>query len=157
MSRTSQDWVGPEAGRYPTLASAIYLGQAEFLRHALDVYQAAKRDLLPEPGEPWLDAEGWPWATAQEFYNCLQLRFGERLRRRAQLTGHLVEFEVEDDDDSQDDAGDNNSREAARSAVSMGHGCPAPSLPVGPGLVPPQGVKTPLMQTAVVSATEAES
>lgn len=149
MSRTAQNWIGPASGRYPTLASAIYLGQEEFLRHALDVYQAAKRDVLPEPGESWLDAEGWPWATAQEFYDSLLLRFGERLRRRAQLTGHLVESQA------QDDAGDNNCPEpgAGRSPADKGHGWPA-SPAGGPGCEPRQDVTCPVTSTPVISPSE---
>ena len=150
MSQTSQDWLGSYEGHYPTMASAVYLAPDEFLRHALDAYNLARRDLLPENGQRWLDPEtNGSWSTAQGFYQGVMQRLGERLRRRALLTGHLVQSQIEDD------ASDNNAQTQGdgRSPSDMGHGWPAPAAG-GPGRAIGHGVNGPPTSTAVISPSE---
>ena len=126
MSQTCEKWKGAYEGHYPTMASAVFLTPAEFLGHAMDAYNAAKRNLLPDPGSPWLDSCG-SWSTAQGFYESLTARLAERLRRRALLTGHLVEVQIEDD------ASDNKDLGAGRSPADVGHGWPVVALAAGCG------------------------
>ena len=153
MSRTYATWLGSYNGHYPTLASAVYLTQEEFLRHALDAYNLARRDLLPESGQRWLDPEtDGSWSTAQGFYEGMVHHIQERLRRRAALTGHLAEVPFEEE---QEEAGDINCQDlgAGRSPADKGQGRPA-LLTGGPGIPVSQDVQAPFTKTAVISTQE---
>lgn len=149
MSRLAQDWQGAYAGHYPTMKSAMYVSREEFLAHALDVYKLATKDLCPPDREPWMQGDG-SWSTAEGFCESLMFRMGERLRRRAVLTGHLLETPWPD---SQDDT-DTDCSPGRSLGQTMGHGCPA--LPAGgPGCETDQGVQGPCTPTAVTSSVEA--
>ena len=126
MSLTAQelsrdyDWLPCDAGNYPTLKAALFVGADRFLRLALSAYYAAVKDMRPPDGEQWL-TDDWPYSTAQDFFEGLEHHLGERLRQVAIETGHRVP------------SGCRGGAPAIK-----GHGCPAFAPAVGPAPMPSQ-------------------
>jgi len=126
MTRRLLDWQPASPSRYPCLASALFLSEKEFLAQALAAYNAASRDLVPPPGERWLDRHNGPYSNAEGFYDSLVHHFSERLRRRAYLTGHMVQSP------GPGEVADEPGPGAGRSPADMGHGWPASASAGGP-------------------------
>lgn len=152
--RTSDVWVRGTGLRYPTPRSVQFASAEDFLRLALQAHLAACRDMVPPPGERWIDADlDSTWAGPEDFMQGLLHHLGDRLRRHAIKTRHLAEvpwtadevaeheaFEAEtqswlDDLDARaSGAGNGAAAGAGRSPAHKGQGCPALLSAVGPAL-----------------------
>lgn len=137
------DWLPPTVAHYPTLSRALFVSGDDFLRLAMQAWLAARRDLSPERGQPWIcreglpaEDDGLPWGCARDFSESLLFHLGERLCLHAHRTGHFVVAEVQRARAAQP-AG------AGRSPADKGHGCPASSPAVGPAPAEP-GAAQPL-------------
>lgn len=114
---TDLRWLPARVEVYSVPARCKFLTAEAFLSLALQAYLGASKDLVPPPGEPWVD-EGATWTNAESFYDGLLSQVADRLRLAALASGDLFERFYQEVSE-------------ATPLTAMAHGCAAVSPAAG--------------------------
>lgn len=113
-ARVLTSWVPPnDPTRYPCPAAVRFVSGEEVLTITMQAFLQASRDVLPPPGQPWIEDDLYVWAGPEDFFKHLLDAIESRLRRLALERGHLQLLPEE------------SMGCRGGTPADMGHGCPA--------------------------------